>query len=115
MSPDPATTELPATISMYLDARDRHDLPVSLARFTPDAIITDEGHTYEGSAGVETFLRTAGTEFTFTRTLVEAIETAPGEWLVTNHLEGNFPGGTADLRYRFQLSGDLIARLDIAP
>ena len=35
--------------------------------------------------------------------------------MVTNHLEGDFPGGTVDLRYRFRLAGDRIARLDIAP
>ena len=34
---------------------------------------------------------------------------------VTNHLEGDFPGGTVDLRYRFVLRDDLISRLDIAP
>jgi hypothetical protein len=36
-------------------------------------------------------------------------------WLVVNHLEGDFPGGVVDLRYRFALSGDLISELVIAP
>lgn len=31
------------------------------------------------------------------------------------HLEGNFPGGTADLHYRFAFAGDRIARLVIEP
>jgi hypothetical protein len=34
---------------------------------------------------------------------------------VTNHLEGDFPGGVVDLRYRFVLAGGLIAELEIAP
>jgi hypothetical protein len=36
-------------------------------------------------------------------------------WLVTNHLEGDFPGGVVDLRYRFVVSGELLSKLDIAP
>ena len=36
-------------------------------------------------------------------------------WLVTNHLEGNFPGGEVDLRYQFQLQADRIAELIIEP
>jgi len=35
--------------------------------------------------------------------------------LVTNRLEGNFPGNVVDLRYEFVLTGDLISRLVIAP
>lgn len=115
MDPSPERTALPPAIAAYQDAHDRHDVPVALAQFTPDAVVVDDGHTYEGSAGVETFLRAAAAGFTFTRTLVDAVEVAPGQWLVTNHLEGDFPGGTVDLRYRFQMAGDLIARLDIAP
>jgi hypothetical protein len=34
---------------------------------------------------------------------------------VTNHLEGDFPGGVVDLRYRFLLADNLIADLEIAP
>ena len=30
---------------------------------------------------------------------------------VGQHLEGNFPGGVADLHYRFTLDGALISRL----
>ena len=64
---------------------------------------------------MENILRAAAVEFTYTRTLVGATETAADEWVVTNHLEGNFPGGTVELRYRFRLAADLITRLDIAP
>ena len=100
---------------MYQDAHDRRDVPTALAQFAPDAVVTDDGHTYRGAVGIETFLRAAAAEFTFTRTLVDATATAADEWVVTNHLEGDFPGGTVDLRYRFRLAADLITRLDIAP
>ncbi len=47
--------------------------------------------------------------------LLDATEEGPGQWLVTNHLEGDFPGGVVDLNYRFRLVDDRIAVLVIAP
>ena len=38
-----------------------------------------------------------------------------GEYIARVHLEGNFPGGTVDLHYRFTVDGDSIRRLAIAP
>ena len=35
--------------------------------------------------------------------------------MAVNRLEGNFPGGVADLNFRFTLAGDRIAELVIAP
>ena len=32
--------------------------------------------------------------------------------MATNHLEGDFPGGVADLAYQFTMDGDRIARAD---
>ena len=115
MDETPVTTALPPVISDYQDAHDRHDASAALAQFAADAVVTDDGHTYNGTDEIDTFIRTAASEYTFTRTLVDAAEIAPGEWNVTNRLEGDFPGGTVDLRYRFCLDGDRIARLDIAP
>ncbi|WP_405071977.1 hypothetical protein OG558_22060 [Kribbella sp. NBC_01510] len=37
------------------------------------------------------------------------------QYVVTNHLEGDFPGGVVDIIYRFTLANDLITRLEIAP
>ncbi len=36
-------------------------------------------------------------------------------YVASNRLEGDFPGGLADLYHRFALDGDLIAELVIAP
>jgi len=32
-----------------------------------------------------------------------------------NRLDGDFPGGTVELRYQFRIQGELIDRLEIAP
>jgi ketosteroid isomerase-like protein len=115
---NPATTDstdVPAAIAAYQAAHDRRDISTALAQFADDAGVVDDGRTYDGAAGVESFLRTAASEYTYTRTLVSAVEIATDRWLVTNHLEGDFPGGQVDLSYEFHLADGLITRLVIAP
>jgi ketosteroid isomerase-like protein len=107
--------DLPAVISRYQDAHDRRDTDVALSTFTPDARVVDDGHEFRGSDEIRNWLTNAAREFTFTRTLVSAEAPEADTWLVLNHLEGDFPGGVADLRYRFVLTGNLISDLVIAP
>ena len=45
----------------------------------------------------------------------DAQQVDDAHWIATNRLEGDFPGGRADLSYRFALEADLIAELVIAP
>lgn len=106
--------EVPQAIAMYQAAHDRRDVSTALAQFAVDASVVDDGRIYEGINGVESFLRNAGSEYTYTRTLVAATQVLPDCWRITNHLEGNFPGGHVDLSYEFQLVEGLIARLTIA-
>lgn len=114
-STPPASNEAPAAVVTYQAAHDRRDIATALAQFANDATVVDDGRTYDGAAGVETFLRTAASEYTYTRTLVAAEEIAPDRWHVTNHLEGDFPGGQVDLSYEFTIADGLITRLVIAP
>jgi ketosteroid isomerase-like protein len=109
------STELPATIRGFLAAHDVRDADRALRAFRPDAVVVDEGRTYRGTDEVLGFLRDAGAEFTYTARVVGAERTDDAHWVVTRHLEGDFPGGAADLRFRFALDGDLITELVIAP
>ena len=107
--------EIPNAITMYQAAHDRKDVAAALAQFALDACVIDDGRTYEDIDEVETFLRKAGSEYTYTRTLISAEEVTANCWRVTNRLEGNFPGGQVDLSYEFYLESELIKRLTIAP
>jgi len=100
---------------MYQSAHDRRDVETALAQFTHEATVVDDGRRYEGVNGIEQFLTKAGSEYTYTRTLISAEEVTANCWRVTNRLEGNFPGGQVDLSYEFYLESELIARLIIAP
>ena len=77
-------------------------------------MVVDQGRTFRGTDEVLDFLRHAGAEFTYTTDLVGAERVDDEHWVAPNHLEGDFPGGVADLTYRFTMDDDRIAELTIA-
>ena len=105
----------PAVIDRYFEAHDRRDSAAALAEFAPDAVVSDDGHEYVGPDAILHWLDEASTQFSYTRTLVDAESLDEMTWIVQNRLEGNFPGGVVDLRYRFELRDGAIERLTIAP
>lgn len=111
ISPD----QLPAPIREFLAAHVARDVESALRLFTPTAVVVDDGTTYRGTDEIRRFLAEAGAEFSYTTTLVAAERTDGAHWTATNRIEGDFPGGVADLRYRFAMDGDLVAELVIAP
>ena len=107
--------QLPATIQGYLAAHQARDHDTALRAFTPTSVVVDDGTTYRGTGEIRRFLSKAGAEFTYTTTLVAAERTDDTHWVAVHRLEGDFPGGVVDLRYRFAMDGDLVAELVIAP
>ncbi len=107
--------QLPAPILGYLAAHVARDADAALRAFAPTAVIVDDGTTHRGTDEIRRFLSEAGAEFSYTTDLVGAERVDGARWVVTNRLEGDFPGGVVDLRYRFAMDGDLIAELVIAP
>ncbi len=108
-------TTLPEVIARYQDAHDLRDTDAALATFTPAATVRDDGHEYRGTAAIRDWLSRASVAFTYTRTVVSVTNVDANKWVVTNRLEGNFPGGLVDLQYRYLLEDQLIHELDIAP
>ncbi|WP_432537083.1 nuclear transport factor 2-like protein [Kineococcus arenarius] len=106
---------LPATVRAFLAAHDAREAGAALRTFAPGAVVVDDGRTHRGPEQVLEFLRDAGTRFTYTSELVGAQRVDDAHWVTSHHLVGDFPGGTADLRYRFALEDDLITELVIAP
>ncbi|MVA76265.1 DUF4440 domain-containing protein [Auraticoccus sp. F435] len=109
------TDQLPATIRAYLTAHAAGEAEAAARTFTPTAVVVDEGRTYRGTEQVLDFLRHAGSQYTYTTELVGAGRVDDSRWVAVNRLEGDFPGGVAELRYRFTLVDDLIDELVIAP
>lgn len=111
------TTEwdgLPDTIKTFMTALDAREVDQMLATLTTDAVVTDEGHDYKGHDEIGAWVATEAAEYTYTTAFTGATTTEAGVD-VGQHLEGDFPGGVADLHYRFTLSGALISRVVIEP
>jgi hypothetical protein len=107
--------ELPTMLRTYLTAHQTRDADTALATFTADAAVTDEGYTHHGREEIRTWLGSAASEYTYTTEFTGATKIGQARFDVVQHLEGNFPGGEADLHFRFALSGPSICRLVIEP
>jgi ketosteroid isomerase-like protein len=109
---------LPDTIKTFMTALDAREIDRVLATLTPQAVVTDEGHDYAGHDDIGTWVATAASEYTYT-TEITGATVLDGEtdaaFDVAQHLEGDFPGGVADLHYRFTLDGASISRVVIEP
>ena len=110
-----APDELPTAITTYLIAHLARDIDTVMAHYTPDAAVTDEGRTYHGPDEIRAWLSSAASEYTYTIERTGAAKIDDRHFDVVHHLEGNFPGGVADLHFRFTLRDALIARLVIEP
>lgn len=106
--------DAPEVIRTYLVAHTSRDVDTAIRTFTLDAAVTDEGNTYRGREDIRDWLANARSEYTFTTDFTGVTEDGP-DVDVTAHLEGDFPGGVADLHYRFTLDGASISRLVIEP
>jgi ketosteroid isomerase-like protein len=106
------TEQLPTTIRAFLEAQEARDADAALALLTRQAVISDIGESFSGDEALRRFVSEAGAEFTYTSEITKVDR--DGEiWVVSQHLEGDFPGGKADLDYRFALEGERVERLDI--
>ena len=111
------TTEwdaLPDNIKIFMTALDAHEDNRALATFTAEAVVTDEGRDYTGRDEIRAWLTDSVNDYTYTSEFTGATTTDTGVD-VGRHLEGNFPGGVADLHFRFTLDGALISRVVIEP
>jgi Domain of unknown function (DUF4440) len=107
-------TDLPDAIIRYFEADARCDTDALLALFSEEAIVIDEGEAHSGIGGIRSWREEVTSKYEYTTEVVDAQRPSENEYVLTGRLTGNFPGGTADLTWRFTLEGDHISRLHIA-
>jgi ketosteroid isomerase-like protein len=105
---------LPATVRDFMAAHVVRDADTASSFLAEDAVVVDQGETFRGREEIHAFLRDAGSEFEYTTEQIGARRVDDTHWVVTVRLEGTFPGGVAELDYRFALRDDLVAELVIA-
>lgn len=105
---------LPTTVRGFLAAHVVRDADTALSFFAEDAVIVDQGESFHGREQIHAFLRDAGTEFDYTTEQIGAARVDDDHWVVTLRLEGTFPGGVAELDYRFTTHEGVVSGLVIA-
>jgi ketosteroid isomerase-like protein len=105
----------PEVISNYFEADARRDVDAILVLFTDDAVVVDEGETWRGIDKIRAWREGPASKYNYTTEVFRTDRTGENEYLVTGRLEGNFPGGTVELKWRFTVADDRIRRMHIAP
>lgn len=108
-------TPVPDVVTRYFEADARRDIDAVVALFTGEAVVVDEGRTWQGTTRIREWREGPAAKYRYTTEVTAVRATGTDRFLATGRLEGNFPGGTADLTWRFIVDGDRISHLEIAP
>jgi ketosteroid isomerase-like protein len=106
--------DLPRPLTDYLNAKRSHDTHALLATLTADAVITDEGNTYTGSAAIRDWNARASAAVQATYD-VKAAERIADHFVLTVQVAGNFPTSPATLYFYAALRGEGIAAMAMLP
>ncbi|HWD84072.1 MAG TPA: nuclear transport factor 2 family protein, partial [Kribbella sp.] len=97
----------------YLTAHIARDVDAAVRWYADDAEVTDDGRTYRGRDEIRAWLGDAAREYTYTTELTAVRRIDDHTYVAAHRLEGNFPGGVADLDFTFTIDNDLITALVI--
>jgi L-serine deaminase len=104
---------LPPIVAAYFVADNRHDAAAVAACFTPEGMVTDEGHDYRGHAAISGWKRATTEKYAVTTAPLSLAENAAGGCTVRARVSGSFPGSPLDIDFAFSFERDQIASLRI--
>ena len=102
-------------VARYVAHQAARDFDALVELFADDAVVVDEGKTWRGKEQIRAWREGVASVYQYTTELRGVERGRGGQHVAQIRLEGNFPGGVVDLRYRFTVDGDRIRRLTIAP
>jgi len=97
----------PGVITRYFAAQAARDFDTLVTLFADDGIVVDEGQTRHGTTEIRAWRENVASVYEYTTEVVGLKAEGQGHYVARVRLEGNFPGGTVDLRYRFTLAHEL--------
>ena len=106
---------IPDAVTGYFEADTRRDHDAVVALFSDDAVVVDERKTWRGRAEIRDWREGPASKYAYTTEVAAVEPMGDRRYRATGRLEGNFPGGTADLHWDFTVRDGLISRLEIAP
>jgi hypothetical protein len=104
-----------ALIRRYFELDADRDVDSIVALFSADATVVDEGETRRGIAEIRAWQVGPASKYTYSTQTLDTVALAADRYEVTGRLTGDFPGGTAALKWDFTVAGGRITRLVIAP
>ena len=102
----------PAVIDRYFIVAAERDTDAFMALFTDDADVVDAGQRHRGSDAIRLW-RDGAAEQDHTTTITGTVVLGDHGHRIDTRLDGNVPGGTAEVAYRFTTDEDHITRLQI--
>jgi uncharacterized protein (TIGR02246 family) len=109
----PAAT--PEVVKRYFEADAERNIEAIVALFGDDATVIDEGQVRRGRDEIRAWQVGPASKYEYRVTIEEEEPLGEESFRVKARLDGNFPGGTADLNFDFVLKGGQIGYLEIVP
>src|SRR5438132_4382938 len=103
-------SSLNPTIAGYIKESNAGDMEALAARFTNDAVVSDESQIHRGPDEIRRWAERTRDEYRFTLEPLEVADQGE-ETIVTCMVSGTFPGSPIRLDFKFTLEGDKIAAL----
>ena len=100
--------DLPAPIAAYFAA----DAGGVASCFIANAVVIDERREHQGRQAIARWKTEATAKYHYTSEPL-AVNLSGADVTVIARVTGEFPGSPIEMRYRFTLEGDKIARLEI--
>src|ERR1700757_4775024 len=95
------SAELPPVVSRYFELDASRDIDSIVALFTGDGVVVDEGETWAGLAAIHDWQVGPASRYNYTTEVLGSESAASDRFIVVGRLTGNFPGGTAALKWNF--------------
>jgi hypothetical protein len=105
----------PDLIHRFFELDADRDIDAIVALFADDATVVDEGEARHGTTEIRAWQTGPASRYTYTTEILDSARLTADRHVVTGRLTGNFPGGTAKLKWDFTVTGGRIRRLVIAP
>jgi hypothetical protein len=106
---------VPDVIRRYFVLDAEREIDAIVALFSDHATVVDEGETRQGTTAIRAWQTGPASQYTYTTDVLGTDAFTPDRFVVTGRLKGNFPGGTAELKWDFTVAGDRISQLVITP
>ena len=104
--------QLPGPIDRYVQIANSGTAEAAAECFAPDAIVHDEGQTYDGLAAIKNWMAATKKKYDHTVAPLELAERG-GQSVVKARLTGNFPGSPITVNFSFVLADRKIRSLEI--